>query len=99
MATASTNVGIPATSYDQLPEAEFAFIKHDIPHTIDLLAEREVRRDGELAVLPRRHAAGQQPLDAADRHVLAGDEREREVLVDGDRVRLDRHPGDGEQLL
>ncbi len=44
-------VAIPNTSYDQLPEAEFAFVKQDIAHTIDLLAEREGSVDLKVRVL------------------------------------------------
>jgi hypothetical protein len=44
-------VAIPDTSYDQLPEAEFTFIKHDNAYTIDVSAEHEGSVDLKIRVL------------------------------------------------
>jgi pimeloyl-ACP methyl ester carboxylesterase len=52
--SASEIVAIPDTSYDQLPQAEFTFIKHDIAYTIDLIAEREGSVDVKVRVLGNR---------------------------------------------
>jgi len=49
--SASPTVAIPDTSYDRLPEAEFAFIKQDIGHTIDLIAEAQGSVDLKVRVL------------------------------------------------
>jgi hypothetical protein len=48
---ASHVVAIPDTSYDQLPEAEFTFIKHDNSYVLDLAAEREGSVDLKVRVL------------------------------------------------
>jgi hypothetical protein len=44
-------VAIPDTSYDRLPEAEFAAVKQPIAYTIDLIAEREGSVDLKVRVL------------------------------------------------
>jgi hypothetical protein len=49
--SASEMLGIPDTSYDQLPDAEFTFIKHDIGYTIDLAAEQAGSVDLKVRVL------------------------------------------------
>ena len=66
---------------------------------IDILAQREVFSDGELTALPLVEAARQHALDPAYRNIVPGHEREGEILVDRDRVRLDRQAGYGEKLL
>src|SRR5207248_9267443 len=50
-ASASEMTGITDTSYDQLPDAEFTFIKRDIGYTIDLAAERAGSVDLKVRVL------------------------------------------------
>jgi Lecithin:cholesterol acyltransferase len=49
--SASNFAAIPGTSYDQLPEAEFSFIKPDISYVLDLAAEREGSVDLKVRVL------------------------------------------------
>ena len=66
---------------------------------VDRLAQGEVGRDGEPASVPLGEPAGQEAPHAGQGHVLAGDERERQVLVERDRVGLDRQAGDREELL
>jgi hypothetical protein len=53
--SASQMVAIPDTSYDHLPDAEFAFIKRDIAHRIDLIAEQEGSVDLKVRVLANGH--------------------------------------------
>ena len=50
-ASRTAPVGIPDTSYDQLPEAEFAYLKHDNGYTIDLAAEQAGSVDLKVRVL------------------------------------------------
>lgn len=49
--SSSATVSIPDTAYDQLPEGEFAFIKDDVGHTINLAAERAGSIDFKVRVL------------------------------------------------
>jgi hypothetical protein len=49
--SATEVVGIPDTSYDRLPEAEFGFIKHDVDYTIELTAEQAGSVDLKVRVL------------------------------------------------
>ncbi len=50
-ASAARVVAIPDTGYDQLPEAEFTFIKQDVGYRIDLAAERAGSVDLKVRVL------------------------------------------------
>jgi len=50
-ASASETISIPDTSYDQLPDAEFTYIKHDIGYTINVAAERAGSVDLKVRVL------------------------------------------------
>jgi hypothetical protein len=47
----SVRVAIPDTSYDQLPDAEFSYIKPDIDYTINMAAEGEGSVDLKMRVL------------------------------------------------
>jgi hypothetical protein len=50
-ASASKIAAIPDTSYDQLPEAEFSFIRRDIGYTVELAAEQAGSIDLKVRVL------------------------------------------------
>jgi hypothetical protein len=59
----------------------------------------EVRRDGQPAPVPLGEPPRQDPPHAGEGDVLAGDEGERQVLVERDGVGLDRQAGDRQELL
>jgi hypothetical protein len=54
-ASGSESTAIPDTSYDQLPDSEFIFIKRDIGYTVDLAAERAGSVDLKVRVLDNGH--------------------------------------------